>query len=153
MFSCILFIITAGENCCCKAENAAARRWTKELKSAIHHMFQRERTLHLDISVTRLEQSSVFLFLFLTTEPIIREHLPVNNSMWLGTLCVLLDGLGSVLDVFISVWLLSGKATVWAALVSALCKQWEWGFWGGKLEQVVCVWARERAHLSCYVLK
>lgn len=64
---------------------------------------------------------------------------------------MLLDGLGSVLDVFISVWLLSGKAAVRAALVrrSQRCANnesgvfgvggGEWSFLGGKLERVVCV--------------
>lgn len=64
---------------------------------------------------------------------------------------MLRDGLGSVLDVFISVWLLSGKAAVWAALVrcSQRCANnesgvfgvegGECGFFWGKLEQVVCV--------------
>lgn len=51
------------------------------------------------------------------TAPISRELLGVNNSMWLGTLCAPPNGLGSVSDVFISVWLLSGELAVWAALV------------------------------------
>lgn len=48
--------------------------------------------------------------------PISRERLGVNNSMWLGTICALPNGLGWVSDVFISVWLLSGELAVWAAL-------------------------------------
>lgn len=51
------------------------------------------------------------------TAPISREHLDVNNCMWLGTICPVPSGFGRVSDVFISVWLLSGELAVWAALV------------------------------------
>lgn len=66
---------------------------------------------------------------------------------------MLLDGLGSVLDVFISVWLLSGKAAVWAALVrrSQRCANNESGVFGGGVSGVfwgvnwsrLCVCERE----------
>lgn len=45
-----------------------------------------------------------------------REHFSLDYCMWLGAIRALSSSPGSVSDVFISVWLLSGELAVWEAV-------------------------------------